>query len=54
MSKGGNSKFASEKSNKKAKNASELKINGKTLIKIYNGKIKDYIEGSSNIEKYLK
>lgn len=54
MSKKENSKFASSKSNKKANNANELKINGITLIKITNGKIKDYIEGSANIESYLK
>ena len=54
MSKSENSKFASTTSNKKANNANELKINGKTLIKISNGKIKDYIEGSKNIEEYLK
>ena len=54
MSKNVNSKYASNTSNKKATNASELKINGKTLIKISNGKIKDYIEGTENIEKYLK
>ncbi len=54
MSKKENSRFASNKSNKKAENANELKINGITLIKITNGKIKDYIEGSANIESYLK
>ena len=54
MSKKENSKFASTTSNKKADNANELKINGRTLIKISNGKIKDYVEGSSNIEEYLK
>ena len=54
MSKGENKKFASDKSNKKATNPNELKINGLTLIKISNGKIKDYIEGSKNIEEYLK
>ena len=54
MSKKENSKFASETSNKKATRSNELKINGMTLIKISNGKIKDYVEGTSNIEAYLK
>lgn len=54
MSKEENKKFASETGNKKATRSNELKINGRTLIKISNGKIKDYIEGSSNIEAYLK
>ena len=54
MSKKENSKYASEVGNKKATRSDELKINGKTLIKISNGKIKDYIEGSDNIEAYLK
>ena len=49
-----NAKYASEKSNKKATKPSELKINGITLIKIKNGRIVDYIEGSDNIEEYLK
>lgn len=49
-----NSKYVSSKSNKKATRESELKINGRTLIKIVDGKIKDYIEGSTKIEEYLK
>lgn len=49
-----NAKYASEESNKKATKPSELKINGITLIKIKNGKIVDYIEGSDKIEEYLK
>ena len=54
MSKNENSVYASDKGNKKALRSNELKINGRTLIKISNGRIKDYIEGSNNIEAYLK
>ncbi len=54
MSKKENSSVSSNSGNKKATNANELKINGRTLIKISNGRIKDYIEGSNNIEAYLK
>ena len=54
MSKAENSKFASEIGNKKATRSNELKIHGITLIKMVNGRIKDYIEGSNNIETYLK
>lgn len=54
MSKKENSKYASSESNKKASSVNDLRINGKTLIKVSNGKIKDYIEGSDNIEAYLK
>ena len=49
-----NAKYAGEKSNKKATKPSELQINGITLIKIKNGRIVDYIEGSDKIEEYLK
>lgn len=48
-----NKKFASEDENKNAKNASELKIKGITLIRIKNGKIDKYISGSDAIEEFL-
>ena len=49
-----NAKYAGDKPNKKATKPSELQINGITLIKIKNGRIVDYIEGSDKIEEYLK
>lgn len=48
-----NKKYASEEENPKAKNASELKIKGITLIRIKNGKIDKYISGSDAIAEYL-
>ena len=50
MSKDGNSKYQSEESNPKANDPTELKINGRTLIKITNGKVAQYLEGSDAIE----
>ena len=49
-----NAKVKSDKANKNAKNASELKINDITLIKISKGAISEYIVGSEKIEEYLK
>ena len=37
-----------------AKDASEMKISGPTLIKFNNNKIDDYIEGKDEITDYLK
>ena len=48
-----NKKFVSEEENKSAKNASELKIKGITLIKITRGKIEKYLSGSEEIEEFL-
>ena len=53
MSNGFNSKYTSEKSNKKPNNAEELAINGPTLILIKDGKVKEYIEGKDVVVKYL-
>ena len=49
-----NAKYKGEKSNKKATKPSELVINGITLIKIKDGRIVDYVEGSDKIAEYLK
>lgn len=49
-----NSKSISDKSKKDANNASELKINGPTLIKFEAGKIDDYIEGIDDITDELE
>lgn len=43
-----------DEANKNPSNASEIKINGPTLIKISNGKVADYIEGEESISNYLK
>ena len=53
MSKDGNGKYYSEESNPNPTNPNELKINGKTLIKITNGKVAQYLEGSEAIEGLL-
>lgn len=49
-----NKQFVSDKSNSKATKASELAINGPTLIKFSKNKIVDYVEGSEKIVNYLK
>ena len=49
-----NKDYISEKGNSSASTVGELKINGVTLIKIEEGKNVEYIEGSSNVETYLK
>lgn len=50
LNKGFNKKFISnDKTNKKAKKASDLKIKDATLIKIREGKNVEYIEGSSQV-----
>lgn len=50
LSKGFNKKFISEdKTNKKAKNAGELKVKNATLIKIQKGKNVKYVEGTSQV-----
>lgn len=54
MNDGFNKKYASDEANKDAKNASELKINDVTLIRIKNGKIDMYKTGEEEIEEYLK
>jgi len=53
MSKKENAKYSAEEENSDAENATELKINGITLIKIKNGRIEDYISGKESIEEYL-
>lgn len=53
MSNGINSKYSSEESNTNPTSASELKINGPTLIKFSNNKAKEYIEGTDNINNFL-
>ena len=54
ISKGENASCVSDTSNPNAKNASELKINDITLIRITNGKIAKYISGSEKIEAQFK
>ena len=50
-----NAIYQTEKtSNKKPKNAKDLKIKGPTLIHIHDGKVKTYIEGKEKIQDYLK
>ena len=51
LSKAENSSCISEESNPNAKNASELKINDITLIRITKGKISKYIVGNEKIEE---
>ena len=48
-----NSSFTSDTSNNNPTNASELKINGPTLIKFNNHEVVDYIEGTDGIKDYL-
>ncbi len=54
MSKGENASCKADKSNPNAKDASELKINDVTVIKIKNKKIAEYITGVENIEAKFK
>lgn len=54
LSKGENKACISDSGNSKAKNDNELKINGLTLIRITNGKIAKYLEGSDKIEELFK
>jgi len=49
LNKGFNKKFVSDKTNKKAKKASDLKVKDATLIKIIDGKNVEYIDGSSQL-----
>lgn len=53
MSNGINSRYASEEPNTNPSSASDLKINGPTLIKFVNNKVMEYIEGTDNINNYL-
>lgn len=54
MSNALNKSFVSEESNSSAGSASELKINGPTLINFSDGKIVEYVEGTEKIVDYLK
>lgn len=49
-----NNKFISENVNTNPKNISDFKINDRTLIRVLNGKVAEYIIGSDNITNYLK
>lgn len=49
-----NKKYVGEKSNKNAKNASELSLVEPTLIKIVDGKVSKYLDNLEDIEKELK
>ncbi len=48
-----NSSFSKEESNRDATKASELAINGVTLIKFVDGNISEYIEGKDDVLDYL-
>lgn len=48
-----NKAYVSDTSNREATNASELKINGPTLIKFSDGKIAEYYEGDTEISGVL-
>ena len=48
-----NKKYVAEESNTSPSKASELAINGPTLIRITNNKLVDYIEGEEEINNYL-
>lgn len=54
MSVSENAKYKGEEANKKATKSSDLSINDRTLIRIVNGKISNYIIGDSAIEEYLE
>lgn len=54
MSNGLNKKYAGEESNTNPINASEIIINGPTLIKFSGNGVVDYIEGVDNITSYLE
>lgn len=55
MSNGFNSSYAtSEESNKNPEEATDLKINGPTVIHVSNGKVLEYIEGLNEVLDYLK
>ena len=43
----------SDETNKSPSNIDELRVNGPTLIKISDGAVSEYIEGSDEIEAYL-
>lgn len=49
LGKGFNTKFISDKTNKKAKKAGDLKVKEATLIKVRKGKNVEYTEGSSQV-----
>lgn len=50
-----NKKYTTDKaSNKKPKNAKELKIKGTTLVSIKDGKVNAYLESATKIKDYLK
>lgn len=54
MSSAFNNKFSSDVSNTNPSSVNDLKIAGPTLIKFEKNKVSDYIEGTSEIENYLK
>ena len=49
-----NNSYIANESNKNVNNNDELKINGVTLIEIFEGKNIDYIEGTENVLSTLK
>ncbi len=53
MSDGLNKSYVSDSSNTSPSKASDIKINGPTLIKFSNNNVVEYIEGLDNISDYL-
>ena len=54
MSDGLNKKYVGTESNTTPSKLSDIVINGPTLMKIRKGKVIEYVEGTENIENYLK
>ena len=54
MSNGLNKSYSGEESNKNPTKASDIVINGPTLIKFSGNEVVDYIEGVDNIKSYLE
>ena len=48
-----NKKSVSETSNKNPKDATELAINGTTIIRFRDGMVREYIEGTDKVVDYL-
>lgn len=54
MSSGFNKKYSKDESNINPSNASEIAINGPTLMKVSDKKVSDYIQGIDEITNYLQ
>lgn len=49
-----NKKYASKESNSSAGNASDLRINGVTLVRVKDGNLDKYLEGKDEVIEYLE